>query len=118
MFKRATPPDRASGERFVARPAWGAEPVDLSGAATNDFALCVLGLDLLETPVPALGCPCPIFVTPTIVALSIVDGAGAAQVSVPMPPSSIGTTLWAQWLTLNASLTGCQSTAYGGRFVP
>lgn len=91
---------------------------DLSGATQNDFALCALGFDLLPTPVPALGCPCPVFVTPEAVALQIVDAAGAAQVSIPLPSVSIGTTLWAQWLTLDATLTGCASTVYAGRYVP
>jgi hypothetical protein len=92
--------------------------IDLAAAAPNDFALCIVSLDLLETPVPALGCPCPVFVTPTVLALRLVDATGAAQVTVPMPPASVGTTLWAQWLTLDANLTNCQSTSYGGRYVP
>ncbi|HEX5051830.1 MAG TPA: hypothetical protein VFZ65_08670 [Planctomycetota bacterium] len=92
--------------------------VDLTGAAPNAFALCVLGLDLLPTPVPALGCPCPVFVTPEVLALQLVGAGGAAQVSVPIPAMPIGTTLWAQWLTLDANLANCQSTGYSGRYVP
>lgn len=91
--------------------------VDLTGATPNDFALGVFSLDLLETPTPALGCPCPIFVTPTVVVLRIVDGSGAAQVSVPMPLSAVGTTLWSQWVTLDGNLTNCMSSLYAGRYV-
>jgi hypothetical protein len=91
--------------------------VDLSGATPNDFALGVFSLDLLETPVPALGCPCPIFVTPTVVVLRIVDAFGGAQVSVPMPLAAVGTTLWSQWVTLDSNLTNCMSSAYAGRYV-
>ncbi|MFT4515614.1 MAG: hypothetical protein ACI91B_004331 [Planctomycetota bacterium] len=91
--------------------------VDLSGAAPNDFALGVFSLDLLETPVVALGCPCPIFVAPTVVVLRIVDGAGTAQVSVPMPSTPVGTTMWVQWVTLDANLVNCQNSGYLGRYV-
>lgn len=91
--------------------------VDLSGATTNDFALGVFSLDLLDDPVVALGCPCPIFVSPTVVVLGIVDAAGTAQVSVPLPTTSVGTTLWGQWLTLDANLVNCQNSGYLGRYV-
>ena len=92
--------------------------INLNGATTNDFSLCLIGLDLLETPVPALGCPCPLLVDPVIVVAGLVDATGGAQVSIAMPPSSVGTTLWAQWLTLDPNLTNCRSTTYAGRFVP
>lgn len=91
---------------------------DLSGATPNDFALGVFGLDLLQTPVAALGCPCPVFVTPTVVLLRIVDAAGGAQVSIPLPATAVGTTIWVQWLTLDPNLANCQNTAYLGRYVP
>lgn len=91
--------------------------VDLTGATPNHFALGLFSLDLLENPTPALGCPCPIFVTPTVVVLRIVDAAGAAQVSVPMPASAVGTTLWSQWLTLDGNLGNCVSSEYAGRYV-
>ncbi|MFT4840169.1 MAG: hypothetical protein ACJA0V_001953 [Planctomycetota bacterium] len=91
--------------------------VDLSGATTNDFALGVFSLDLLDDPVVALGCPCPIFVTPTVVVLRIVDAAGAAQVSVPLPTTPVGTTMWVQWVTLDANLLNCQNSGYLGRYV-
>lgn len=92
--------------------------VDLNGGVPNHFALAVLGLDLLASPVPALGCPCPIFVTPDVVAVQLVNAAGNAQVSVPVPTTVLGTTLWAQWLTLDAGLANCRSTIYAGRYLP
>lgn len=101
--------------------AWtpgGTGEVDLTGATPNDFALGAFGLDLLDLPVPALGCPCPIFVTPSVVTAGLVDASGAAQVSVPLPPTPVGTTLWVQWVTLDGNLTNCKSSNYGGRYVP
>ncbi|MEZ6037660.1 MAG: hypothetical protein R3F29_09275 [Planctomycetota bacterium] len=90
----------------------------LTGAAPNDFALCALGMDRLFTPLPALGCSCPIFVTPEVLVVQLVDAAGAAQVTVPMPALPLGTTLWAQWLTLDAGLGNCRNTEGAARYVP
>lgn len=95
----------------------GTGEVDLSGGALNDFALGIFSLDLMDNPVAALGCPCPIFVNPTVVVLRLVDAAGTAQVSVPMPPTSVGTTMWMQWVTLDSNLVNCQSSGYLGRYV-
>ncbi|MEO6595386.1 MAG: hypothetical protein ABIP94_11595, partial [Planctomycetota bacterium] len=92
--------------------------VALSGATPGHIALVVLGVDLLPLPVPVLSCPCPLFVTPDVLALAIVDAAGAAQVLVPVPLAPVGTTLWAQWLSFDLTLSSCGSSLYGARYVP
>ncbi len=92
--------------------------IDLTGGAPNDFALCALGFDLLPTAIPVLGCPCPLFVAPEVIAVQLVGGAGTAQISVPMPATPFGSTLWAQWVTLDGALSNCRDSVYAGRWVP
>lgn len=92
--------------------------IALSGGVPNDFALTVLGLDQLAQPLPALDCQCPVFIAPQLVLAQLVDGAGTANVVVPIPPVMLGTTLWAQWLTLDGGLANCRSTTYASRYLP